>query len=97
MKKSVVVTMGLTAGLFLLTTSAHATVANQKLYKETFPNAKNVTCKVCHTGAVGKKDTLNDYGKQVQGLKGKDGKITVDALKKLGEPKAEGAAPAEKK
>ena len=50
---------------------AWATIENLKSYKQAYPGKepKTYSCKVCHLGALGKKDELNAYGLALQKLK----------------------------
>lgn len=49
--------------------TAGATLSNFTAYKKTYPEAKNVSCKLCHTEAMGKGTNLNAYGKALQAFK----------------------------
>lgn len=47
--------------------TASATMQSLQAYKKAYPgkDAKAYSCKVCHDGAMGKKDNLNAYGKNL--------------------------------
>lgn len=51
--------------------------ATQQIYTELKKKESEVKCKTCHTATTPKKGSseLNDFGKEVQAAKGKDGKI----------------------
>lgn len=49
---------------------AGATMQNMMAYKKAYPDAKSVSCKVCHLDAIGKATNLNVYGKALQAFKG---------------------------
>ncbi len=49
--------------------TASATLSSFMAYKKTYPEAKNVSCKLCHEEAVGKSTNLNTYGKALQAFK----------------------------
>lgn len=63
--RSAVIGAGLVIGLGLSST-AWATLGNQKSLKEAYPDAKSASCKVCHLNAIGKKGELNTYGEALQ-------------------------------
>jgi hypothetical protein len=50
--------------------TAGATLQNSTAYKKTYPEAKGVSCKVCHLEAIGKSANLNTYGKALQAFTG---------------------------
>lgn len=52
------------------TEPASATLQNFSAYKKTYPEAKSVSCKICHLEAIGKSTNLNIYGKALQAFKG---------------------------
>lgn len=62
---------------------ASATVQNFMAYKQAYPAAKAVSCKVCHEDAVGKSTNLNTYGKALQAFKeaGKAKTLTIEDFK----------------
>lgn len=49
---------------------AGATMQNMMAYKKAYPDAKGVSCKVCHLEAIGKATNLNAYGKALEAFKG---------------------------
>lgn len=49
---------------------AGATLQNFMAYKKAYPDAKGVSCKVCHLEAIGKAANLNAYGKALEAFKG---------------------------
>ena len=57
--------------LCLLAAPAWATIDNLKSYKAAYPGKapQAYSCKVCHDGAIGKKDNLNAYGLALQQYK----------------------------
>jgi hypothetical protein len=59
---------------------AAATGQNQMSYKKAHPDAKGVSCKTCHEGAMGKATDLNAYGQALQKFKGagEAGKLTAE-------------------
>lgn len=60
----------LVAGVLAGGRFAAATVQNQMSYKKAHPDAKSVSCKTCHEGAMGKATDLNAYGQALQKFKG---------------------------
>lgn len=70
----------LLAGVLVGGLAAHATVQNQMSYKKAHPEAKAVSCKTCHEGAMGKATDLNAYGQALQQFKGVGlaGKLTAE-------------------
>lgn len=70
--RSVLVGVGVAAALLVGGRPAGATTDDLKSFKQAYPgkDAKAYSCKVCHLGAVGKKDEHNAYGLALQALKG---------------------------
>ncbi|MBF0593628.1 MAG: hypothetical protein HQL22_01525 [Candidatus Omnitrophica bacterium] len=96
MKTSTLITtvFGLIAGVFLLTSTAHADLKQMKAYKEAYPDTKP-KCIDCHVADLPKKDDgahdNNDYGKAVMAEAKKTAKDpaaevipTADAYKAAG-------------
>ena len=72
-----------TISIFAFSALAQADIAQIKIYKEAYPEAKP-KCISCHTSALPKKDAdheLNDYGKKVKSLAEKP---TAEEYKKAG-------------
>lgn len=60
---------------------AEATLENLKTFKQTYPD-RPASCKICHTGLMGRKDNLNAYGEALVKLKSDQaGRLTVEDLK----------------
>ena len=80
MLKRYVTIIGVSLCVLMLGRPAWATIDNLKSYKAAYPGKepKAYSCKVCHEGAIGKKDNLNAYGLALQ-------KYKAAAAKKLTE------------
>lgn len=70
MRRGIMYGLSLVAAM-MMAESAWATVDNLKSYKQAYPGKepKAYSCKVCHQGAIGKKDDLNAYGQALQKVK----------------------------
>lgn len=58
---------------------AEATVPNQSALKKAYPAAKAVSCKICHTAAIGKGGDLNPYGLDLEKLPAPKDYLSIDA------------------
>ncbi|MEI7998148.1 MAG: hypothetical protein WCH62_01400 [Candidatus Omnitrophota bacterium] len=86
MKTNHLTKLAVVVSVLMWSVPALASMAQIKVYKEAFTDAKP-KCVGCHVDAMPKKDgdhELNAYGKAVADAAGKDAKPTVDTYKKVG-------------
>ena len=71
---------------------AGATMSNFKTFKQAYPDAKSVSCKMCHQNPIGKKGDLNPYGLALQTHKAPaDAKsLTMDEIRAVEQEDADG-------
>ncbi len=85
-KKTLTVTFGFIAAIFLLSPLASANLKELKAYKEAFPGAP-VKCAACHVAKMPKQGAteLNEYGKAA---KAASATPTAETFKTLGKAEA---------